>query len=92
MSRPITYERIHHTTNGEDEHMTLGHTVFYCVKYRDKIVALGQKIANRKWGGIKYRPLFGTSRKTLQNHCDRFNDVFNSTEYRVVEVRSEMLD
>lgn len=91
MSRPYHYKTVHHLTDPDGkEYSTLGAPVFYAIRYQDQLITL-QETYGMKATFRKYKPLYGSNRKVLENQCDRLNDIYDTDQYEVVEVRAEML-
>ena len=85
MARPFKYVKLDSTSTPDHRDiMVLGDTRMYGIKKQEYWVALGKKQTIQKY--TKYQQLFTTSRKVAQNQCDRLNDIFNTDEYRVVEL------
>lgn len=91
MSRPFHYKKLDTLQEGDKEHQVLGHPVFYAIRCRGCLVTLGQTNHLMKKVYTKYRPIYGATRKTIQNHCDRLNDIFKTQDYEVVTIRAEDL-
>ena len=86
MARPYKYKLLEKMPGLDGvENMALGELIMYGVKKDDYWVAIGKRFDNY----TKYQQLFTTSRKVAQNQADRLNDVFNTTEYRVVQIYTD---
>ena len=87
MARPHLYKTLGTAPDGHRQVRALGHHTIYGIKNGDNWVVIGKQIVGQNY--TKYSQLFTTSKKVAQNHCDRLNDVFNTDEYRVVEIYTD---
>jgi hypothetical protein len=89
MARPKHYKIIDEVDDVNKCVRVMATDTVYGIKSGEQWVVLGELHHGRKFGQhTKYKQLFVSNRKQCQNQCDRLNDVFDTDQYRVVEVMS----